>query len=113
MSTVNMLAPDPQSFMRQWVSWEVAQKSNKWQGQNTTRWQNADYDAAYKKTEVELDPVKRAAMFIAMNDMIVNAPTEIPLIYRPSVHAIATKLVPTLSGWSGALCGVKDWYKEA
>jgi peptide/nickel transport system substrate-binding protein len=112
MSTVNMLSPDPQAFMRQWVSWEAAQKANKWQGLNTTRWHSDDYDKAYRAAEAELDPVKRAALFIAMNDMVVNAPIEIPVVYRPNVHAVAHRLVTALSGWDCVFFNLKDWYRD-
>jgi peptide/nickel transport system substrate-binding protein len=113
MSTVNMLAPDPGAYMRQWLSWEAAQKANKWQGLNTTRWHNDDYDKAYRAAEAELDPVKRAALFIAMNDMVVNAPTEIPVVYRPNVHAVVHQLVTALSGWDCVFFNLKDWYRDA
>ena len=112
MSTVNMLSPDPQAFMRQWVSWEAAQKANKWQGLNTTRWHSDDCDKAYRAAEAELDPVKRAALFIAMNDMVVNAPIEIPVVYRPNVHAVAHRLVTALSGWDCVFFNLKDWYRD-
>jgi peptide/nickel transport system substrate-binding protein len=112
MATVNMLSPDPQAFMRQWVSWEAAQKANKWQGINTTRWHSVDYDKAYRAAEAELDPVKRAALFIAMNDMVVNAPTDIPVVYRPNVHAVAHQLVTALSGWDCVFFNLKDWYRD-
>ena len=36
--------PDPERFMQQFVSWEVASKDNKWQGMNSTRWRNEEYD---------------------------------------------------------------------
>ncbi len=49
-------------------SWEVATKENKWQGRNITRWRNKEYDDVHKAAQVELDPVKRAAMFIKCND---------------------------------------------
>ncbi len=70
--------------MRQFVSWEVASKDNKWQGRNITRWRNDDYDKAYAAAEGELDPVKRAALFITMNDMVVGDPGVIPVVYRPA-----------------------------
>jgi len=108
-----MLSPDPEAYMRQWLSWEAAQKANKWQGLNTTRWRNAEYDAAYKEAEAELDPVKRAALFIKMNDLVVNAPTEIPVVYRPNVHAVGQQLVTPLSGWDCVFYAFKDWYREA
>jgi len=61
-------APDPEVFLRQFCSWEVASKANKWQGRNITRWQNHEYDDIHKAAQVELDPVKRAAMLIKLND---------------------------------------------
>ena len=46
---------------------EVAQKANKWQGRNITRWQNAEYDdAVHTQPQTELDPVKRAALLIKL-----------------------------------------------
>ncbi|MBN8955117.1 MAG: peptide ABC transporter substrate-binding protein, partial [Rhizobiales bacterium] len=67
MYTTTMTEPDPALFMNQFCSWEAATKANKWQGRNVTRWQNAEYDKAYRAAEGELDPVKRAALFIRMN----------------------------------------------
>jgi peptide/nickel transport system substrate-binding protein len=34
-----------------------------------TRWRNEEYDRLWKSREAEMDPVKRAAMFIRMNDL--------------------------------------------
>src|SRR5262249_43916221 len=60
MYQANMLQPDPQRLMLQFVSWEVASKQNKWQGRNISRWQSKDYDDLYRQAERELDAVKRA-----------------------------------------------------
>jgi peptide/nickel transport system substrate-binding protein len=59
---------DPGLVMRQFLSSEVASKDNKWQRLNVSRWQNPEYDQLFARSEVEMDPVKRAALFIAMND---------------------------------------------
>ena len=40
--------------------------------------------AAFKAAQSELDPVKRAALFIAMNDLVVSDPVVIPVVYRPA-----------------------------
>ena len=66
MYSNGMNAPDPEVFLRQFCSWEVATKDNKWQGRNITRWQNKEYDDIHKAAQVELDPVKRAAMLIKL-----------------------------------------------
>ena len=50
--------------MRRYHSRNVATKENKWQGLNLSRWVNKDYDAAIDAAEGEIDPVKRAALYI-------------------------------------------------
>jgi peptide/nickel transport system substrate-binding protein len=113
MFTTTMGAPDPENFMRQFVSWEVASKENKWQGRNITRWRNDEYDKAFRAAEGELDPVKRAALFIAMNDMAVGEPAVIPVVYRPRVSGVSHQLKASLSGWDNDLWDLPNWYREA
>src|SRR5690606_31956921 len=98
MYTTTMTQPDPELFMNQFCSWEVATKENKWQGRNITRWQNEEYDKAYRAAEGELDPVKRAALFIKMNDLVCDDNAVIGVVYRPRVAAISSKLHAQLSG---------------
>jgi peptide/nickel transport system substrate-binding protein len=112
MFTTTMSEPDPGFFMRQFLSSEIASKDNKWQGRNITRWHNDDYDKAFHAAEGELDPVKRAALFIAMNDMVVGDPAVIPVVYRPGVSAMSRQLRATLSGWDNVLWDLKNWYRE-
>jgi peptide/nickel transport system substrate-binding protein len=105
--------PDPESFMQQFVSWEIASKDNKWQGRNPTRWSNEEYDKIFRTAQGELDPVKRAALFIKMNDMVVEDVAVIPVVNRRWVAAISNKLKATLNGWDSDLWNLKDWYREA
>ena len=72
MYNTTMGAPDPQYFMNQFTSWEAASKENKWQGRNITRWRNEEYDRIFRSAEGEMDPVKRAALFIKMNDLAIQ-----------------------------------------
>jgi len=113
MYNTTMPEPDPGQFMLQFVSWEIASQANKWQGRNVTRWQNDDYDQKYRAAENELDPAKRAALFIEMNDMVVGDPAVIPVVYRPGVSAISKKLHATLSGWDNTLWDLANWYRDA
>ena len=113
MYNTGMAQPDPGGFMRQFVSWEIASKENKWQGRNITRWRNDEYDKAFPAAEGELDPVKRGALFIAMNDLVVEDRAVIPVVYRPVVAALSNKLRATLSGWDSPFWNLKDWYREA
>jgi peptide/nickel transport system substrate-binding protein len=111
MYTTTMTQPDPERFMNQYTSWEVSSKANKWQGRNITRWVSAEYDKVFHQAEAELDPVKRAALFIQMNDMPIKAHIVLPLISRPRVRAASTKLVTRLTGWDLDLSMLADWYR--
>jgi peptide/nickel transport system substrate-binding protein len=104
--------PDPERFMEQFASWEVASKDNKWQGSNPTRWRNEEYDRIYRAAQSELDPVKRAALFIQMNDMVVEDVVVIPVVNRRWVAAMSHKLKASLSGWDNDFWNLKDWYRE-
>jgi peptide/nickel transport system substrate-binding protein len=107
-----MNAPDPEVFLRQFCSWEASQKENKWQGRNITRWQNAEYDETHKAAQVELDPVKRAAMLIKCNELVVNAVVVIPLVARPGSVAMNNSLVAEMSGWDNNTWDLANWFKE-
>ena len=48
MYTVSMTQPDPEVFLRQFLSREAATKENKWQGLNITRWQNRNTTTSTK-----------------------------------------------------------------
>lgn len=112
MYTTTMPQADPQRFMNQYTSWEVSQKANSWQGRNIVRWRNDEYDRAYRASEGELDPVKRAALFIRMNDLVVGSNHIIPLINRPLVSASLNNLRPVLSGWDTTMWLLRDWWRE-
>jgi peptide/nickel transport system substrate-binding protein len=105
--------PDPAVFLRQFLSWEVATRANKWQGRNVTRWQNKGYDDIFKASQVELDPLKRAAMLIKLNEMVVNDHLVIPVVARPVVTAVSNKLTAELSGWDNLTWDLASWYREA
>jgi peptide/nickel transport system substrate-binding protein len=113
MYTVTQVMPDPQDYMLQFTPWEVASKENKWQGRNITRWQNEEYGKLYRAAETELDPVKRAALFIQMNDLVIKNVVAIPVAWRPSVAAVSAKLKLVRSGWDSDFWNLAYWYKEA
>jgi peptide/nickel transport system substrate-binding protein len=112
MYTTTMTQPDPELFMNQFTSWEVASKENKWQGRNITRWKNEDYDKLYRSAESELDPVKRAALFIRMNELVIQNIVVIPVVFRPRVAAIANTMRVEQSGWDSDFWNVHNWYRE-
>ena len=107
-----MNAPDPEVFLRQFCSWEAATKDNKWQGRNITRWQNKEYDDIHKAAQVELDPIKRAAMLIKLNELAVNNVVVIPIVARPGSTGMNNQLVAEISGWDNNTWDLVSWYRE-
>jgi peptide/nickel transport system substrate-binding protein len=105
--------PDPDQFMQWFVSWQAASKANKWQGVNRSRWRNDEYDGLYRASQSELDPVRRTALLITMNDLLCREHAVIPLVYRPSIYGVGRQLVAPLSGWDNALSSIAEWYAEA
>jgi peptide/nickel transport system substrate-binding protein len=112
MYTTTMTQPDPELFMNQFTSWEVASKDNKWQGRNITRWRNEEYDKLYRAAESEMDPVKRAALFIKMNDLVIHNVVVIPVVQRPRVAAVSNRLRVEQSGWDSDFWALQNWYRE-
>jgi len=108
-----MSSPDPEIFMRQFCSWEVATKDNKWQGRNVTRWQNQEYDDIHKAAQIELDPIKRAAMLIKLNELVINNIVVIPLVMRPGTAGVGNGLMLELTGWDNNTWDLANWYREA
>ena len=104
--------PDPSVLMNVWTSWEIASKANKWTGRNATRWSSEEYDRTYRAALSELDPVKRAAMFIRLNDLVIGSRYAIPFVRRPNVRAVSKRIRATFSPWSGDFFLLQDWVRE-
>jgi len=114
MYTTTMGAPDPQYFMNQFTSWEASAKENKWQGRNVTRWRNEEYDRIFRAAENEMDPVKRAALFIRMNDLAIQNVVVIPVLWRTGVSAAAVRLNGMeLTGWDSTMWRLSHWHRRA
>ena len=113
MYTTTMTQPDPQIFMEQFTTDQIAQKSNKWASRNLVRWSNAEYDAAHKAAQTEFDPVKRAALFIRMNDLVVSDGHVIPLFARPRPRGVVHKLNAVPSAWDNDTWALGYWTRDA
>ena len=104
---------DPERYMQRFLSREVATKANKWSGINFGRWRNAEYDAAYNAAQLELDPIKRAALFIRMNDLMIQNVVVVPVAHRQAVAAVSNKLFAPMSGWANDTWRLRDWWRQA
>jgi len=105
---------DPQFFMAQFVSWEIPARDNRWSGRNLTRWRSAEYDRLWREAETEMDPVRRAELFIRMNDMVVQGAVVMPVTWRNELHAVSNQIVGVeLNGWDSILGRIAYWRRQA
>jgi peptide/nickel transport system substrate-binding protein len=112
MYNTTMTQPDAGFFMNQYLTSQVANKDNKWQGRNVSRWTNKEYDDIHKQADQELDAVKRSAMYIKCNDIVSGDNYILPLLRRPKVAATASNLRLPVSGWDNDLWQIHNWYRE-
>ncbi len=104
---------DPQFFMAQFLSTELPSRENNWTGRNFARWRNPAFDQLWRQAEVEMDPVKRAALFIRMNDLVVQSAVVIPVTWRNVLHAAANSLNGIEpNGWDTIFGRIAYWYRQ-
>jgi peptide/nickel transport system substrate-binding protein len=103
--------PDPERFLNQLTSWEIATKANKWLGRNISRFSSPEADEAYKAAQKELDPAKRIALLQKVNDLACEANVLLPIISRNDVAAAVNNLMPDLSSWDVATWNLAGWYR--
>jgi peptide/nickel transport system substrate-binding protein len=107
-------APDPERFMSLFTSDEIPSRENKWQRYNAPRWRNRTYDDLFAAARTEMDPVKRAALFIRMNDLLIQGGAIIPLARRATVNARAVAIRDAEhTAWDRAFWRLAYWYREA
>jgi peptide/nickel transport system substrate-binding protein len=103
-------SPDPEGLLRLFTSAEIAARANKWQRRNVTRFRSDEYDRTFRAAEVELDPAKRAALLIRLNDMLVQQAIVVPVVARGQVAAVSSRLKDVaLSGWEPDFWRVAYW----
>jgi peptide/nickel transport system substrate-binding protein len=92
-------SPFPTAYLSSWYAGlggeNIAQKANDWQRDNTSRWQNAEYDALFEEllrtTEVE----RANEILVALNDLVINNVVVIPLVQRcDAPYAISARIRP-------------------
>jgi peptide/nickel transport system substrate-binding protein len=104
------LSPDPGGFMKYWLCSSIPQKSNSWTGENAERWCNPQYDALYAQAQREIDPAKRARLFIQMNDLLIDDIVMIPLVHTADLYSASNALIGVdLTPWDAGVWNIKDW----
>ena len=113
MYTTGNTNPDPRDYLQTFTCEAIPQPDNNWLGYNSPRYCNPDYDALWQQTQKELDPQKRAALVIEMNDMLVADAVVLPLVHRAETAGVSDRLNginPT--PWDLNTWNIAEWTKE-
>lgn len=106
-------AIDPQNDMIRWHSKSIASKANNWSGRNYQRYKNPDYDKLWDAALAELDPQKRAQLFIQMNDILIQQAVVVPVVDRKNVFARAKTLQNVnYTPWDTDYWNIANWTRQ-
>jgi peptide/nickel transport system substrate-binding protein len=112
MFTTGNVSPDPQIYMKVYTCKERSTPENNWSGNNYSRYCNPQYDALWEQARKEIDPQKRAQLFIQMNDLLVNDVAVIPIVHRAEVMATSNQLTGLdLTPWDRKTWNISQWKK--
>ena len=104
---------DPQAYLGNYLCNKAPSPATQWQGENISRFCDADYDALHQKLTETADIETRAKLGKQLNDMLVEAGTLIPLVHRGRISAHANTLGGVvLNVWDSELWNVADWYRK-
>ncbi|MBL1434855.1 MAG: peptide ABC transporter substrate-binding protein [Rhodobacteraceae bacterium] len=109
----NFDGTDPEAYMARWACGEIPSPENAWLGGNMPRHCNADYDAMVAEMGGTADLAERARLAIAMNDMLMQSYTIIPLVHRGNVSGVVNTLEGVkLNAWDSELWNIADWSRS-
>ena len=113
MYTTGNVSPDPGAYMNFMSCNQIPQKANNWSGDNNSRYCNSEYDRLLQEASKELDPQKRADLFILMNDILIEDMAVIPLVHRADVAAFSNSLTGyELTAWDMRTWDIMNWKRQ-
>ncbi|MBV9581181.1 MAG: peptide ABC transporter substrate-binding protein [Chloroflexi bacterium] len=110
-------SPFPVLYMKRFYardpSTDWAQKSNAWSAANFLKWKDDQYNALFDAAAVETDPDKAAADWKALNDLVVNAYADVPLVDRKAADGKARGIQgPNAGPFDPFSWNVADWTRS-
>jgi peptide/nickel transport system substrate-binding protein len=105
---------DPMPILAFWTCAQIPRAGNGWQGSNFERFCNPEFDALFAEAQREIDPERRRALIIRMNDLIVDSIAAIPLVRRSQASVVANSIEGVdLTPWDADVWNIKDWRRIA
>ncbi|MET4037940.1 MULTISPECIES: peptide ABC transporter substrate-binding protein [unclassified Bradyrhizobium] len=105
---------DPASDLARFTCEKAPTPANQWQGSNTVRFCDKEYDSLVGQLGQTAEIPKRGAIVKRLNTLITSSShTRLPIVWRGSVSAVSTRLGGTLlNTWDSEFWNVQDWVRN-
>ncbi|MCY4588083.1 MAG: ABC transporter substrate-binding protein [Bryobacterales bacterium] len=104
---------DPEGYLGSWISTQIAGAANSFLGRNVQRFQSDEYDRLYDELQNTIDMEQRNQITIALNDLLVESYSIIPLIHRGNVSAHSNDIEGVrMNAWDSELWNFETWTRR-
>ena len=103
---------DPQSYMGNGLCDKAPTPASQWQGENISRFCDAEFDAIHAELSATADMSKRVELAKQLNTIIMEKGGMIPLVHRGRLSGKANTLGGVdLNVWDSELWNIADWHR--
>ncbi|WJS83585.1 peptide ABC transporter substrate-binding protein [Paracoccus sp. TOH] len=109
----NFEGNNPEPYLARQTCDKIPGPDNQWQGENTSRYCDPEFDRLIGEMTQIVDPAERGAMGRTLNEMLTrDSNAVIPLVYRGTASAVSNTLGGVeLNAWDSELWNVADWHR--
>ncbi|OSQ53949.1 peptide ABC transporter [Marivita cryptomonadis] len=112
MYTDNSKGQDPEAFLGNWSCANIPSPETQWQGNNIQRFCSDDYETLIKEFRTAASLEERGEIARAMNDLLVQSYSIVPLIHRRIISGKAKTLAGVrMNSWDSQIWNIADWYR--
>jgi len=112
MYTDNAKGQDPEAFLGNWSCANIPSPATQWQGNNIQRFCSEPYEALIREFRTAGSLEDRGRIGRAMNDLLVESYSILPLIHRHTISGKAATLEGVrMNSWDSQIWNIADWHR--
>ena len=105
---------DPEGYMSSWTTGQIAGSANSFHGRNLQRFHSEEYDKLFAELQNTADIERRNQITIALNDLLVQGYSMVPLVHRAFVSAHSNDIEGVwMNPWDSELWNFESWTRSA
>lgn len=104
---------DPEGYLAEWTTAQIPGAHNSFLGENVQRFHSDRYDRLHAELQDTADTKRRNELVIALNDLLVQSYSIIPLVHRARVSAHADDIDGVwMNAWDSELWNFEAWKRR-